>query len=121
MKKKTVAINLDGVLAYYTRWNGVVDIGKPIDGAKEFVDRVAKRYYVLVYTCRTNEKLNKHPLDYLTKLVEDWLTKHDFNYDEVWKGQGKPQAIMYVDDRGWSCTPQIDDEAFDKVCYMLGV
>lgn len=108
--RKTVCVDLDGVLADYSGgWKGLDHIGEPVPGAVEFTKRLAAFADVLVFTTRCCEDLAgrngmKAPL--LRKLVKDWLDRHGFAYHEIWTGQGKPIAAAYIDDRAVQCAPQ---------------
>jgi hypothetical protein len=106
MKKQTVAVDLDGVLAKYLSWQGIENIGNPIPGAQQFMQDLKDRFFVIVFTTRCSAAYNP---DYTrTKLVvevEKWLAKHEIPYNSVYSGQGKPLATAYVDDRAVSCEP----------------
>lgn len=109
--KKTVCIDLDGVLADYSEgWKGVDHIGEPIPGAQEFVKRVREIAEVVIYTTRCNEEVNKPEKAHLLRnRVAAWLDKHGFEYDHVYAEQGKPIAVAYIDDRAVPCAPQAKD------------
>jgi|OM-RGC.v1.026549634 hypothetical protein len=112
--EKAVCIDLDGVLASYdksTPWDGL-DIGKPIDGAKEFLDELSKKYKVIIHTARvTDEKTGELHLGRYKKLVW-WLNKHGLKFSRIEK---KPIAVAYIDDHAILCEPQIKgDKAFKK-------
>jgi len=111
---KTVCVDLDGVLAQYDGWKGVEHIGDPIPGAREFVMALcALPSKVCIHTTRTNPVANKGKDGReLRLLVEDWLIKHDFPYDSIACGEGKPLAVAYIDDRAVVCRP-LKDDAYD--------
>ncbi len=107
--KKTVCVDLDGVLADYSKgWQGIDIIGDPIPGAVEFTKELTKFANVVVYTtrCKTfaegepgpegQPEVNRSSLEVIVKFVTDWLQKWDIPYDEVYGGQGKPFAVAYV-------------------------
>ena len=107
MKKQTVAVDLDGVLAKYKAWDGVENIGNPIPGAQQFMQDLCKEYYVIVFTTRCSATFNPgYTSKQLIGHVVAWLLKHDIPHDSVYAGQGKPLATAYVDDRAVSCEPQ---------------
>ncbi len=117
--KKTVCIDLDGVLADYSKgWQGIDHIGDPITGAVEFTKSLAEFALVVVFTTRCKayptgtpgpsgapEPCRDNP-EALAARVKEWLHRHGFAYDEVYTGQGKPFAAAYVDDRAVVCRPQ---------------
>jgi len=108
-QKKTVCVDLDGTLAKYDGWKGIHDIGDPYPAAKDFMSRLYEKYYLIIFTVRTNLEMNYKEIPdfvqyddhkaYLRKLVEEWLVKNEIPYDAVWTGQGKPSAHYYIDDR----------------------
>jgi len=110
--KKSVCVDLDGVLAQYDGWKGVEHIGDPIPGAAEFTKRLREIARVVIFTCRTNAdpKISgrNESVQMLTQRVRLWLDAHGFAYDEIYVGQGKPLAAAYVDDRAVECRPQGD-------------
>lgn len=118
MGRRTVLVDLDGVLAAYDRWRGVEHIGAPIPGAVEFTRQLAEFSCVVIYTTRCKEyppgtpKLedghepDRSCLGRLVDLVRDWLDLHGFTYHDLYVGQGKPPASAIVDDRAVPCRPQ---------------
>ncbi len=95
MYRLTVAVDLDGVLAQYHSFKGPSFIEPPMDGAKEFLERLAADYDIIVYTAR----------DYF--LTKQWLEQWDLyqyikdvNFCPLNGKTGKPVAVAYVDDRG---------------------
>lgn len=86
--RKTIMIDLDGVLNNYTKYeeNYIPDIK---EGAKEFIEKLynSNNYELVLFTTR-NEKL-----------ANDWLKKEklDVYFKEV--TNIKKPAYLYVDDR----------------------
>jgi len=108
--KKSVAVDLDGVLAQYDGWKGVEHIGDPIPGAVQFTKQLQEIARVVIFTTRTNAdpKISERneSVEMLTQRVKLWLDAHGFAYDEIYVGQGKPLAAAYVDDRAVVCRPR---------------
>lgn len=118
--KRTVCIDLDGVLADYSQgFQGVDVIGDPIPGSVEFTKALSEFASILIYTTRCSERVkggnlgavpdggDSRSAEELRSTIRDWLEKHGFAYDDIWIGQGKPIASAYVDDRAVSCQPQL--------------
>lgn len=115
MHKPTVCVDLDGVIADYSKgWRGVENIGNPIPGAKAFLKELATFSDVVIYTVRccahVNEGREGHTVESLHKLVEDWLREHEMVYSYIYTGQGKPIASAYIDDRAIPCVPAVHGE-----------
>ena len=117
--KKTVLVDLDGVLADYSQgFKGIENIGDPIPGAVEFSKRLASFARVVIYTTRCKAysegvpgpdgvpEPNRSDPSVLVGIVKAWLDKHGFAYDEIYSGQGKPFAACIIDDRAVNCNPQ---------------
>lgn len=103
--KKTICVDLDGVLADYSQgWQGIDHIGDPLPGAVEFVKKLNKLGRVVIFTCRCNPAVNKDVI-MAEAHVAVWLVKHDFEYDEICTERGKPIASAYIDDRAVYCNP----------------
>jgi len=124
--KKSVGVDVDGVLAKYDGWKGVDHFGDPIDGAVEFTKRLGEYFDVVIFTTRCNEEMNKpEKANLLRNRVVAWLNRHGFHYDEVYIGQGKPIVAALIDDRAVSCRPQDAfnsrrhfDYVFREVCKL---
>jgi hypothetical protein len=122
--KKTVCVDLDGVLADYSEgWQGTDHIGDPIPGAVEFTRKLAATCKIVVFTTRCKADLfgrdASETVEALTSKVKAWLDRHGFAYDEIYAGQGKPIAVAYVDDRAVVCRPQVDDDAFGAALLAI--
>jgi len=123
--KKSICVDLDGVLARYDGWKGIEHIGDPIPGAREFMKSLASSFRVVVYSTRCKVFSEGVPgpdgtpepcrddVSRLVAIVKTWLDKHGFAYNEVYADQGKPFAIAYVDDRAAVCEPQKSEVAFE--------
>lgn len=124
-RKPRVCVDLDGVLAKYSGWKGLHEIGAPLPGAREFVTQLSKIADVIIFTSRCsldpgNEagKIVASP-DEMRNTVVDWLREHDMPFADVYIGQGKPKAAAFIDDRAIVCRPQEESDAFDKTAKEL--
>ncbi len=122
--KKTVCVDLDGVLAKYDEWEGVDHFGDPIEGAVEFTKKLGETFDVVIFTTRCNPEVNKPERPHLlVNRVREWLDKHGFHYDDIYSGEGKPIAQWYVDDRAIVCRPQDElgaELAFESALWQMG-
>lgn len=112
-----ICVDLDGVLAQYDKWKGVDHIGDPVPGALEFAQQLNKIAEITVFTSRCTQDVLEGsritPGQLRIKVIE-WLEKHKFPYADVYTGQGKPRAAAFIDDRAVTCSPQNDNDAFEK-------
>ncbi|GAB6165611.1 hypothetical protein JCM19992_16110 [Thermostilla marina] len=121
---KTIAVDLDGVLARYDRWRGPLHFGAPIEGAREFLAALRRLGRVLIYTTRTSAEANGGTsVVELVDRVRGWLDDHELPYDAIHAGGGKPIAAAYVDDRAVVCRPQeygraAFEAALDRVAFL---
>ncbi len=116
--RRTIAIDLDGVLASYKGWkeSGLYIIGDPLPGALEMVKTLHEKYDILIHTSRCCPSGNPgHSPAELRRLVEAWLVKHGFPFEDIWMGRGKPIVSCFIDDNAIRCCPQKDPRAFEKV------
>lgn len=127
--KKTVLVDLDGVLADYSKgWQGVDKIGDPIPGAVEFTKVLSRFARVVIYTTRCSADAPDRSganVAQLVSRVKAWLDGHGFAYDDIFSGQGKPLAACIIDDRAVNCNPQSpfvkDIGPFDLMPYESAI
>ena len=112
-EKKTVLVDVDGVLAEYDGWEGLDHIGDPIPGARGFLERLSEDYEVVIYSTRANAVLNADELSLRERVtapesvvhkLKRWLDRHNLPYDRI--ETGKPLAVAIIDDRAIPCRPQ---------------
>jgi len=75
--------------------------GSPTYGVKRALQKIKSRgFLIFIYTCRTNNFLNKHSIDKITRIkqIEKYLNKYKIPFDVVLNND-KPIAFAYVDDR----------------------
>ena len=102
---KVIALDFDGVIHNDNKGfhDGTV-YGEPIEGAIEAIKQLAEKYILIIYSCKSNP--NRPLIDNKngTELIKEWLEKHNISYyikDIVW---GKPNAFIYIDDKGYHFT-----------------
>jgi len=100
--KKTVAIDFDGVIHSYKQgWTGPVPEDPPVDGALDFIHFLEKKgYEVVIFSSRAKTKEG-------VEGTEKWLSEHGFPKLDV--RHEKPEALLYIDDRGFRFTGVWDD------------
>jgi hypothetical protein len=119
-RKPRVCLDLDGVIAQYSGWEGLDQIGPPIPGALDFAWSLAEIADIVIFTSRCSldaggdaPSTRLSPRQLRIKIIE-WLEKYKFPYADVYAGTGKPRASAFIDDRAVYCSPQVDKDAFKK-------
>lgn len=97
MASKSVAIDIDGVIADYSMgWQGDDFIGDPLPGAREFLQSLREDgYKVILHSCRSTKRLVEYCFKHM--LPYDYINE---NPELVSPNPGKPAATVYLDDRG---------------------
>lgn len=121
-----VYVDLDGTLADSD--HGKYDpkkIAAPFDGARQFmkdIKALKKVDEVLIYSCRTSNWV-QGPVQATAnmRVIKAWLEKWNIPYDGIFCGDGKPDGMVFVDDRGVSCTPKTNPSAYSSALYRIGV
>lgn len=68
--KESIAFDLDGTLAKYTKWNGSDDIGEPIEPMVNKLKKFIKQgIAVKIFTARASKESNIPP-------IKQWLKQH---------------------------------------------
>jgi 5'(3')-deoxyribonucleotidase len=92
-RKKTIAIDFDGVIHAYSRgWEDGVIYDEPMAGARDAIRQLAEKYEVVVFTARDC-------IDEDGDVIWDWLEKHGFKEYVSEVTSRKPAAWAYIDDR----------------------
>lgn len=112
-QKQTIAVDFDGVIHRYSRgWQDGTIYDPPVDGAREALERLHRRYKVVIFTTRVNPEMRGSNVQ--MDRVVDWLEENGFrkgvHFDEV--THVKPPAVVYIDDRALHFTSW--DQALDE-------
>lgn len=120
-----VALDFDGVLAFYDGWKGPLNFGQANPEGIKLADALNEAgFKIIVYTCRNNITMNMRNgvsnIEIETALIE-WLVDHDLGYCELYIDAGKPFANVYVDDRavGFPANEGPALEVFEKIVSLL--
>lgn len=91
----TICLDFDGVLAYYTKWDG--KIGKPNpEGVKLARMLKAEGFEIVIQSCRWHTDFEDSSSN--SHKVIMWLLEHNIPFDKIEYGS-KALADIYVDDR----------------------
>lgn len=93
----TLAVDLDGVLATYSGWQGADNIGEPIVGAREFLQAMHAEGWKLVLWTARDEQAAREWL-HRTNLARYFVAEDSQGGDPA-IARGKPIAAAYLDDR----------------------
>jgi|TARA_Y100000389_G_C17440830_1_gene508450 histidinol phosphatase-like enzyme len=99
---KVIAIDFDGVIHNdYLGYNDGTIYGEPIEGSIQSIKRLSENYTLKIYSCKSNPNRPLINQKTGTELIWEWLEKHGIKEnisDVVW---GKPNAVIYIDDKGY--------------------
>lgn len=99
---KVIAIDFDGVIHNdYLGYNDGTIYGNPIEGSIQSIKKLSKSYILKIYSCKSNPERPLIGGKTGTDLIWEWLEKYEIKdciTDVVW---GKPNAIIYIDDKGY--------------------
>ncbi len=99
-------------------------IADPFDGAKKFMEDVKELDNVdevYIYSCRTSNWVQGPAQSAANmKVIKAWLEEHEIPYDGIFCGDGKPDGIAFVDDRGVPCAPRKNpSHAYTSALYRI--
>jgi hypothetical protein len=102
-----IAIDFDGTIVEHK----FPEIGKLLPGAKEVINKLAKSYTIIIWTCRNHEETSKEFLDMITFLLDNDIEYHYINQNDP-KNPFQPYpkifANIYIDDRSLGGFPGWD-------------
>lgn len=107
MKKKTIAIDFDGVIHKYSKgWYDGTIYDTPVLGVQSTLSRIKKAgFHILIYTTRaSNRNIDGKVQHGQLKEVIEYLEKYNIPYDEVFIGD-KPIFTAIIDDRAIRFNP----------------
>jgi len=119
MRRMTVCVDLDATLAFYNGWKGVDHIGHLLPGAKEFMDELHKYSEIIIFTCRCHQDIHVGDLDQSKEAIKKWLDENEIPYDEIYSGQGKPIADLYIDDKAFEIGPHATRDEFSMAIETI--
>jgi len=101
-RRLVICVDLDKTLLSYDKWNGRGSWGKPLPGAREFLEELHKSGDIIIHTCRTSPSVVAPGIAswLLRNEVKDYLNKSGFVYDDIWCEPGKPNGDIFIDDKG---------------------
>ena len=112
-----IGIDFDGVIHKCSKgyYDGTI-YDDPIDGAYEALERISKKYTIIMYTAKAKPDRGLVNGKTGTELVWDWLREHDMAKFVSKVTSEKPRAVCYIDDKGieftdWnSCFQRLEEK-----------
>lgn len=101
IKRRTIAVDFDGVLHGYSKgWHDGSIYDDPKAGAAKGMLTLQKLgFYVVVYSTRNLPRIVAGVQQAgMAKEVEQYLIKHGIPFDEVWDKPEKPLCVAFIDD-----------------------
>jgi len=100
-EKINLGIDFDGVIHKCSKgyYDGTI-YDDPIEGSFEALQRLSKDYTIIVNTCKAKPDRGLVNGKTGTKLVWEWLEKHDMASFVSKVTSEKPRARVYIDDKG---------------------
>lgn len=117
-RREVVALDVDGTLFKWKKWEGITAIGELFEGAREFVEELKKDYDIIIHSCRVSDYLHDN-IPLCEFVLKSHLKQYGIPFDEIWAGRGKPVADYYIDDKAVHCSPAKYHDAYPLVLTQL--
>ena len=95
-----IGIDFDGVIHKCSKgyYDGTI-YDDPIEGSYEALERLSKKYTIIIYTCKAKPDRGLVNGKTGVELVWSWLEKHDMAKFVSRVTSEKPRAVCYIDDK----------------------
>ena len=98
-----ICIDIDGTICHLRKPFETYKDLKPIEGAVDKLKNFRSQgHYIILHTARHMKTCQGNIGQVIARqshTLTDWLSKHGFEYDELWFG--KPHADIYIDDKAY--------------------
>ncbi len=99
-ESNTIAIDFDGVIhSFEFGFHDGTIYGTPIQGSVEAIQRLAKKYTLVIYTAKAKKDRPLINGKTGTELVWEWLKKYNLAQYITDITAEKPRCICYIDDK----------------------
>lgn len=99
-ESNTIAIDFDGVIhSFELGFHDGTIYGTPIQGSVEAIQRLAKKYTLVIYTAKAKKDRPLINGKTGTELVWEWLKKYNLAQYITDITAEKPRCICYIDDK----------------------
>lgn len=117
---KVLIIDFDGTIAT----DKYPDIGRPLPGVKEAMQRLKDAgFEIVIYTCRLTKNDGRPDAEIAEqkKKIAGWLEENGVKYDRIEDGRdGKPHAKFYVDNKALHYGGDDDWDSISKYIISRG-
>jgi hypothetical protein len=99
-ENEIIAIDFDGVIhSFELGFHDGTIYGTPIEGSKESLERLSKKYKLILFTAKA--KPDRPLINGKTgiELVKEWLIKYDLDKYFIDITAEKPRCLCYIDDK----------------------
>ncbi len=104
-EKINLGIDFDGVIHKCSKgYHDGTIYDPPVEGAREALEKLSKKYTIIVNTCKAKSDRGLVSGKTGTQLVWEWLDKHDMSKFVSKVTSEKPRAVAYIDDKGFRFT-----------------
>ena len=102
---KNIGVDFDGVIHKNSKgyYDGTI-YDEPIEGSKESLEKLSKKYDVVIYTAKAKPDRGLVNGKTGTQLVWEWLKEHKMEKYVTKVTAEKPRAVAYIDDKGITFT-----------------
>ena len=95
-----IGIDFDGVIHKCSKgYHDGTIYDKPVDGAREALQKLSEKYTVIVYTCKARKDRGLVNGKTGVELIWDWLRLNDLEQYISKVTAEKPRAVAYIDDK----------------------
>ena len=97
--KKTIVVDVDGVLFEYRTWKGIDHFGDPIQSNIDLVNALydSGEYEICIWTTRTNDLVQGYPKQQLKEMIAKKLEESGVKYHKI-ADENKPLFKLMIDD-----------------------
>ena len=101
-EKQNLAIDFDGVIHNADKgWGDGTCYGEPLPGAIDAIKRLSEDYNIIIFTAKAKSDRPLVNGKTGSKLVYEWLQKHQIEQYVFSVTSDKPRAELYIDDNGY--------------------
>lgn len=101
--KDVIAVDFDGVIhGYSDGWKDGTIYDAPVAGVQEALKLLQDKYKLVIFSTRNHDRTIKGEKQ--SNQVEEmrgYMEEHDIPFDEIYQGNGKPIAKLYIDDNAY--------------------